>query len=200
MELLEHILKPICEWIQQENYCEENQVITLWRPLKFTLARINGYPKLNKIANVDDVTTFLKEFTKQDIESFLPVQKSVVVKLAKLFELGMTSANMMEFPNDSDGGSLAQVRLQAPYYDYMPYFLHECFQGGMLATCFENDQELIAWIKEQHLEMFFEKDEIQKEKVKDLTGMNDYRKTIPLDLEVLLDNYIEILTKRAYNR
>ncbi len=171
-------------------------IFSLWRPLRFTLARLNGYPKLNKIGDMNDKIAFLKELSKRDLSMFLPVDKPVVVKLAKLFELGMTRANVMILPHGAGMESINVLRNQEPFHDYMPYFLHECFEGGRFEQYFANDETLKEWICEQHLEMFFEGSNINKEKIRDLSGMEDYRKSIPLNMEVMLDNYIEILKQR----
>lgn len=201
---MEAVLKPIDEMIQQwisYESMDSNQnadvIFSLWRPLRFTLARINGYPKLNRIGNMDEKISFLTELSKYDLELFLPVDKPVVIKLAKLFKLGMTQANVMVLPSREGKESLSNLRKQEPFYDYMPYFLHECFEGGTFAKYFKDDADFAEWVKEQCLEMFFEGNEIVKEKIKDLSGMDDYRKSIPLDMELMLDNYIEILEQRT---
>ena len=190
----------IKEKIQQWISCQESEtahtIFPLWRPLRFTLARINGYPKLNKIGNLDDEISFLNALSKYDLESFLPTNKTVVIKLARLFELGMTEANFMSLPDIKGRESLNELRNQAPFYGYMPYFLYECFDGGNFAQYFEHEAAFVEWIKEQHLEMFFEEEGISRDTIKDLSGMMDYRKSIPLDMELMLDNYIAILEKR----
>lgn len=202
---MEDVLKPIQEKIQQwitneektaEKNPNEDVIFSLWRPLRFTLARINGYPKLNKIGDVNDKRNFLQELSKYNLDLFLPIDKPVVIKLAKLFELGMTRANVMILPHHTGLEALNCLRKQEPFHDYMPYFLHECFKGGRFAPYFASDEVLKEWIKEQHLEMFFEENEMARDRIKDLSGMEDYRKSIPLDMEVLLDNYIEILEQR----
>jgi len=203
---MEDALKPIRQKIQQwlsfdENNSEQDlsvdTIFSLWRPFRFTLARINGYPKLNKIGDMNDKISFLKELSKNDLDTFLPVEKPVVIKLAKLFELGMTDANVMILPDGKDVESLNILRKQEPFHDYMPYFLHECFEGGRFEAYFANNDAFAKWIREQRLEMFFENNDIKKDKLKDLSGMGDYRKSIPLDMELMLENYIEILEMRS---
>ena len=193
-ENLNPIQEQIKKWIESEGRSDE--MFSLWRPLRFTLARINGYPKLNKIGNLDNKKEFLKALSQYNLEDFLPVEKEVVRKLARFFELGTTPANKIEFPSEKATEAMKYLRNQEPNYDYMPYFLYECFEGGRFATCYESDASLQEWIKEQHLEMLFEGQELKKEKIKDLSGMGDYRKSIPLDMEFMLDNYIKILEKR----
>lgn len=42
-----------------------------------------------------------------------------------------------------------QDRGLRPYYDYMPYFLCECFEGGAFSSFFiGGDVELKEWISE----------------------------------------------------
>ena len=197
---MEDVLRPIRQKIQEwiiHSEDEPVEVISLWRPLRFTLARINGYPKLNKMGDMNNKITFLKELEKHDLEVFLPINKPIVQKLVKLFKVGMTRANVMILPQRTGMESLNCLRSQEPFHDYMPYFLHECFEGGRFEQCFEDDNALKDWIEEQHLEMFFEGNDIKKEKIKDLSGMGDYRKSIPLNMEVMLENYIEILEDRG---
>jgi hypothetical protein len=45
--------------------------------------------------------------------------------------------------------------------------------------------------------MFFEGNDIKQEKIRDLSGMGHHRKSIPLDMEFMLENYIEILEMRT---
>lgn len=89
-----------------------------------------------------------------------------------------------------------QRRGDKPYYDYMPYFLSECFENGDFSFYFTGgDEELKEWIREENLEMFF-KDRIEKEAIKDLAGTGNIKKGVPQDMNFLLDNYIAILEQR----
>lgn len=72
-----------------------------------------------------------------------------------------------------------QRRGDKPYYDYMPYFLSECFENGDFSFYFTGgDEELKEWIREENLEMFF-KDRIEKEAIKDLAGTGNIKKEYP---------------------
>ncbi|WP_019156945.1 hypothetical protein [Robertmurraya massiliosenegalensis] len=170
-------------------------IFSLWLPLRFSLVRLNGYSILNKIGNMNDKLAFLNEFIKHDIEKFLPVNEAIVEKLSELFCRGMKRENVMILPHNS---SINSKRGLPPYYDYMPHFLHECFQGGSFAKAmyFSNDDELVEWIETQHLKMFFENEEIKKSAIKDLSGSGNVKNNIPKNLEVMLKNYIDVLKVR----
>ena len=192
--LMNSILIPIYTKLTQ--WDEREELFPLWRPLRFALARLHGYPKLNKLGSLDDKEEYSKILLEQGLENYLPADKSVVVKLSKFYELGMTEANLITLPEKEGLNDLNLLKNEAPFYGYMPYFLYECFEGGQFAEYFANDEELTKWIQKQHLEMLFDGYEVRKENIKDLTGMKDYRKSIPLDLELMLGNYIDVLEKR----
>lgn len=226
MESVE-ILKPIEKKIQQWMYYENNKpkfpykgneklhdnfrkendldcqltdgnlkadtIISLWLPLRFSLVRLNGYSNLNKIGNINNKMAFLNEFIKHDLEEFLPVNKPIVVKLSELFRRGMKKENVMILPNRK----INCERSSKPYFDYIPHFLHDCFQGGYFGKYFSNDNELDKWIEEEHLKMFFENEEKSKFKIKDLSGSGSVKNNIPKKVETMLDNYIYVLKARG---
>lgn len=112
--------------------------------------------------------------------------------LIRLFDLGQKRCNVMILKDRS-----MQRRSQKPYYDYMPYFLSECFEDGEFSSYFtDGDEELKAWIQEEKLEMFFKEDRIEKKAIKDLAGTGDIKRGVPQDMNSLLDNYIGILEQR----
>jgi hypothetical protein len=223
VEILKPIKKKIEQWIYYEsnepkvqykgneklhdNFRKENDldcqltegnlkadtIISLWLPLRFSLVRLNGYSILNKIGNINNKMDFLNEFIKYDLQEFLPVNEPVVIKLSELFKRGMKRENVMILPNRT----INCERSSEPYFDYMPHFLHDCFQGGYFSKYFSNDDELDKWIEIQHLKMFFESEPIRKFKIKDLSGSGSVKKNIPKKVEAMLDNYIDVLEARA---
>jgi len=78
----------------------------------------------------------------------------------------------------------------------MPYFLNQCFEGGAFAHFFEDDEALKNWILSERLEMFFEGEELSKDKVKDLAGTGDIKDGEPENTALYLENYISILENR----
>lgn len=171
-------------------------IISLWLPLRMVLVRINGYDKLNELENINNRFLFLKKLILDNntLEKYLPVDDERVVLLSKLFEIGQKKENTMILPR-RDMQSKGEK-----CYDYMPYFLYECFQGGMFSEPFENDiEKLREWVNEQKLSMFFKEEKIQKENIIDLSGSGDIKNNIPpskMELN-MLKNYIDILEKRS---
>jgi len=169
-------------------------IFSLWIPLRFALVRINGYTKLNKYGKVEKRATFLKKIVNDEVMStLLPKENSMVNNLVRLFELGQTRANIMILPIRK----LNYLRGSKPYFDYIPYYLLECFEGGDFAYAFKNnDKQLHDWLNDEKLEMFFD-GEVCKSNIKDLAESGDLKIGVPEDLDTLLINYIEILEKRA---
>jgi len=169
-------------------------IFSLWIPLRFTLVRINGYEKINKIVGILDKNEVecLKK-VKENLEDLLPSDKDVVKKLSKLFELGQKRCNVMILKD-------RKMQSRSRYYDYMPRFLYECFKDGEFSKYFQNDEEFKQWIIDQKLAMFFVDSDVSKEKILDLAGTKDIKNNIPPNgvepLEGMIDKYIEILLKR----
>ena len=134
------ILMPIYTKLTQ--WDEKEEIFPLWRPLRFALARLNGYPKLNKLGNLDDKEGYSKVLLEQGLENFLPVDKAVVIKLSKFYELGMTDANLLSLPKKEGMEPLNQLKNQAPFYGYMPYFLYECFEAASLQNILQMTRKL----------------------------------------------------------
>lgn len=168
-------------------------IFSLWLPFRSVLVELNGYSKLNKIGNINRKFEFLKNLQKtESLENLLPVDNPMVKKLEKLFYLGQTRSNVMILPERR----LNTERAGKPYYDYMPYFLYECFDSGKFAYAFMNYKGGVnQWIKNQHLDMFFDGN-IEKANIKDLSGSGSIFDNKSKDKNILLDNYISILEKR----
>lgn len=167
-------------------------IFSLWLPLRFTLVAINGYAKLKQLAgSIDKRYEFLENLLKEEVlYELLPADNSRVQNLVELFELGQTGANVMILPE-----RWMQKRGSTPYYDYMPYFLSECFEGGEFFRAFKTEEDFIQWIGKQKLEMFFD-GKIEPDFIIDLSGTGDIKKGIPIEVDVLVKNYIAILKKR----
>ena len=172
------------------NLCADT-IFSLWLPLRFVLVRINGYKTLSQYGDINNKVEFLKAISGH-IPELLPLESTVVLKLIRLFDLGQKRCNVMILKDRK-----MQRRGDKPYYDYMPYFLSECFEDGDFSSYFTSgDQELKEWIQEEKLEMFFKEDRIEKDTIKDFAGTGDITKGVPQDMNLLLDNYIGILEQR----
>lgn len=169
-----------------------DEIFSLWLPLRFSLVRINGYKKLNKYGDINKKIIFCKAISSEKIlKQLLPENNEIVKKLLELFELGQKRCNVMILKERS-----MQSRGSEPYYDYMPYFLYECFDNGVFSQYFNRDNsDLIKWINDQKLNMFFS-EEITRENIKDLSGSGNVKSGIPEDINILLGNYISILKQR----
>ena len=165
-------------------------IFSLWIPLRFALVRLNGYGKLNRYGNINDKASFLSAISDDIILRFLlPEDDDTVILLERLFELGQERCNVMIL---RDRGM--QSRGFAPYYDYMPHFLNDCFVGAF-SRYFRGNDDLRRWIDEQRLKMFFG-GEVARENILDLSGSGDIKNGVPEDLGFMLKNYISILEER----
>ena len=126
------------------------------------------------------------------ISKLLPEHEETTILLSELFSLGQTRANVMLLPTIG----INSERGQKPYYDYMPYFLDECFKGGHFAKYFSSDDSFREFVKEEKLEYFFE-GEVLKENIMDLANTGNIKYGIPNDINILIKNYISILRKRS---
>lgn len=170
-------------------------IFSLWIPLRFVLVRINGYDALKKYGDINNKIIFWKSILeKEALNKVLPKENETVHKLVELYKIGQERCNVMILKE-----RWMQSRGKSPYYDYMPYFLYECFDKGKFSVCFkEGNAELKEWINCQNLNMFFDGD-ITKENIIDLSGSGNIKIGIPKDINYLLDNYINILEKRRIN-
>lgn len=166
-------------------------ILSLWLPLRLSLVRINGYDKLNKYGDINNKISFLKKILSEEVlEQVLPQNNETVKKLLELFELGQKRCNVMILKERS-----MQSRGLKPYYDYMPYFLYECFDNGNFSQYFHGNKELLEWISDEKLNVFFVGN-ITKENIRDLSESGNVKNGLPKDINNLLDNYITILKTR----
>lgn len=175
-------------------------IISLWIPLRTTLNHFGCHfweewkefenkelrPKGQRLKNY---TAFLNHLIT-NIESYLPPTDDLTVRLAELFALGQQRCNVMLLPYRSWNN----LRGCFPYFDYMPHFLFD-----LLAT---NDplfrHAIESWIKNEHLQMFFDNEIIQQEYIKDLAGTGAPWRHTPMNINLpqCIQNYIEILKQR----
>lgn len=174
-----------------------DMIFSLWLPLRWVLVRLNGYEKINKIITTSREKPLNKPLFCQKINSepelievLFPKQSESVVLLSKLFVLGQTRANVMLLKDRQ-----LQKRGSKPYYDYMPYFLYECFEGGAFSWAFSTDDVLKEWLAKEHLECFFS-GETDKNNIKDLAETGNIKNGIPKEVNCLLKSYIQILEER----
>jgi hypothetical protein len=172
-------------------------MFSLWLPLRHTIARINTQDAIREVGDMNQKVDFLRALNQgNNLEKLLPEKLSIVRTLSELFELGLGRENVFILTDRS----LNTARGRRPYWDYMPHFLYELFEGGDFANRFENDKEVVAWILSEHLEVLFEDAIIDREHIKDLSGGGDVHISLaPEGLEAqeqLLQNYIHILKLR----
>ena len=225
LDILKPIQKKIAQWIDyacneptipyegneeiHDSYRKENDwdcqltdgnlqadtIFSLWLPLRFTLRAMHDYKLYipDKVKERRKYLDFLEKLDR-DASHLFPVDNSLIEKLSILFELGMKRENVMILPCRT----INSERGSKPYYDYMPHFLYDCFQGGDFSRCFcNNDEELKKWIETQHLQMFFKNESIKKSFIKDLSGSGSVQNNIPVKVEAMLDNYIAVLEARG---
>lgn len=169
-------------------------IISLWLPLRYTLNHFDVQrwqdwkEKAYKKFNLKTYLPFVEDL-KANIEVFLP-EDEVTAALIELFEIGKTHCNVMLLPYRWWNS----VRGYAPYWDYLPHFLHDLLNTE--DALFQN--AVTSWIEMQHLTMFFEDGIIDKEHIIDLAGTGNVRSHKPekINCPTLLRNYIKILKKR----
>lgn len=168
-------------------------IFSLWLPLRFALVRLSGYDKIKEITglNLEQSVPFWKALISNgNLKKLLPIKNETTRLLSELFYYGQKIENTMLLPErwlQSRGGD--------PYYDYMPYFLYECFKGGNFHKAFGSDEKVCEWIREENLECFFD-GTVCKENIIDLAGTGNVKRGIPDDLNYMLRSYISILQKR----
>ena len=140
-------------------------------------------------SNLKDYTVFMEDL-KDNITDFIPTD-NLREKTERLFELGRTRANVIILPYPKWN----TMRGRAPYWEYMPHFLYDLLNTDN--KCFLHAVQY--WIKEQQLTMFFnEPNNLVRENIKDLAGSGSIFKhnSTNIDIDKLLDNYIDILSQR----
>ncbi len=173
-------------------------IFSLWLPLRFTLKSIHGYARLRSLGNINHKYLFLKALRQaygtERFKTLFPLDDERILALLTLFELGQTRANVMRLPDRR-----MQARGMAPYYDYVPYFLYECFANGAFSAYFGSDDELVTWIHQEALTMFFKQGEIKPSTLCDLSESGSIQCGIPLEHHILdyLQNYIACLQERS---
>lgn len=179
-------------------------IFSLWLPLRYLMEYISADKwiewkkvekakyeienKKGKYYTIKYDKSFLIDL-RDNIELFIPENKLSGIPIDELFELGLGRENVMIIPY-----RLWQKRGEAPYYEYMPHFLFD-----LLNTNDENfSKVMIDWMQREHLEMFFEDEAVDINKIKDLGGTTSIFKHSPseINVEILINNYVDILKKR----
>lgn len=168
-------------------------IVSLWTPMIETIKSFHG--KMKPFKSLEQL-----EEIKKYIDWYLPEEEESVQTLSKLFEVGMTKANVMELPHRA----INTLRFQKTH-DYMPAFLHLCFEENALdqppdkltfRDYFGSDAALIQWIKKESLEVFFKDEIIKQENVLNLSGGENVFVRKSDNIHDLNCKYLEILTKR----
>jgi hypothetical protein len=188
-------------------------IFSLWLPLRHTIVRINGYEAISEIGNINDKKSFVCALLEGDnLETLLPKELSIVRTLSELFIYGMERENVMLLPkrffyHGGNRKSLNCTRGGKPYWDYVPRFLYEMFEGGDFSEAVGNDDEACrTWIKEQNMTMFFQDGILDRAHIIDMAGSGNvmvslapkgssYEEGLMLQ-ENMLRNYIDILKIR----
>jgi hypothetical protein len=192
-------------------------IFSLWLPLRHTIARIHSYEAISEIGNINDKKSFVCALRKGDnLERLLPKELSIVRTLSELFIYGMERENVMILPKrffyqEGSRKSLNSMRGGKPYWDYVPRFLYEMFEGGDFSEAVGNDDEACrTWIKEQNMTMFFQDGILDREHIIDLAGSgsvmvslapkgSSYEEGLMLQ-ENMLRNYIDVLKQRKNDK
>lgn len=171
-------------------------LFSLWLPLRHTMERLNDREKIRSVGNISRKYDFLRELIKGDnLEKLLPAEEPAVQQLSLLFAYGLGRGNVFILPDRR----LNCARARKPYWDYMPVFLLESFQGGAFADYWNSPEDYLQWIHREHLEMFFEGG-ISPDHIIDLSRSGDVRISLAPEgicpMEHMLNNYLYILMKR----
>lgn len=197
-------------------------IISLWFPLKFFLIQNDKYKLIFGDKNKLSVSRAILDSPELYLYFEDENKKLLFEKLEKLFKLGQTRANVMILPQRI----LNRFR-GYEFYDYMPAFLFWCFNDGVVKNRnedneylwehdnktekikkFNNVGTLKEWIKNQHLEFFFNDDKLCKNKIIDIHGTGNLLRNLPLnksnnldssiiDLNAIYDFYIDFLEDRS---
>lgn len=172
-------------------------IFSLWLPLRFALVKLNGYSELEETLGIKKVSNdkdYLERLlVDRNLEKLLPFDNETTRLLSEFYVYGQQYENTMLLPQ-----RWMQKRGNKPYWDYMPYFLYACFDGGEFYKAFGSKEKLTKWIKENKLEVFFDV-EISRDNIRDLAGTGSVKKGIPVDVSALnemLRKYIYILQNR----
>lgn len=175
-----------------------DMIFSLWLPLRYVLFSLNG-KKMYKLTTDSFTKKNLTEIYSnliRNIEEYLPYENELVIKLSKFYSLAMGRENVMRLPDRA----LNSKRGMGPYYDYIPYFLEQSFEGGDFSSSFENNNIVfIEWIKKEKLELLFKENIVDKNNILDLAGSNDLHSVVNknnINVNCLLDSYINVLEKR----
>ncbi|WP_282924013.1 hypothetical protein [Mediterraneibacter massiliensis] len=174
-------------------------IFSLWLPLRYVLNHFAcaswekwkeyEYEELKpKKVGLKEYPEFLNDLLA-NMEEYLPAEKLTAL-LSVLFDLGQQRCNVMILPYRAWN----RRRGEAPYWEYLPHFLYDLLRTDSPIFL----QAMSAWIRSEHLEMFFMDERLEKESLKDLAGTGMVWKHAPknIDLEKLLTNYIAILKER----
>lgn len=167
-------------------------IFSLWNPLKRVLIHLNPNSGITVFSKQVQVLNKIKN----KLPEYLPPEHSMVIALSNLFVLGKTRANVMILPP----GNINQKRGSAPYFDYIPHFLHDCFRpnANPYFEEFSSNEELKDWIEKENLEMFFV-GEIARENILDLLNCGSVKSPTTYNEEhihSMLFMYTKVLLER----
>lgn len=174
-------------------------LFSLWLPLRYTLNYYgcelwNDWKEFEdeklrpQKLGLKDCPDFLNSLI-ENIDAYLPPTRLTTL-LSELFQLGQQRCNVMILPYRSWNSR----RGCNPYWEYLPHFLYDLMNTDSAPFL----QAISAWLKTEHLEMFFNNGNLDKNNLKDLAGTGAVWRHKPseINLEHLLHSYIDILKER----
>lgn len=179
-----------------------DMLFSLWLPLRYTLNRFDcpQWVLWKERASKSELKLkrcpeFLDDLGR-NIGTYLPDGEDGLARsLERLFELGQTRANVIVLHERSWN----RARGGWPYYDYMPHFLYDLLNEKPMRESATSLAVAKNWIRDQHMSMFFEGNEITAGALRDLAGTGSPQKHNPrnIDVALLLNNYCNILEERS---
>lgn len=173
-------------------------IFSLWLPLRYALNYYGSklwedwkayeikYLRPRKLG-LKDCPDFLNALIENIDVFLLPTELTAL--LSELFELGQQRCNIMLLPYRA-WNSMRGCR---PYWDYLPHFLYDLMNTDSSPFL----QAISIWLKNEHLEMFFNGN-LKRSNLKDLAGTGAVWRHKPSEINVehLLRSYIDILRER----
>ena len=202
-----------------KKYASADTIFSLWTPMKWVILSLNNkdYTKehfIEEALKADNIYSFL--------EKILPRNNELVIRLQEFAMLASYEENVMSVPTikkkiKGQTYSINTYRGKC-YYDQMPVMLFYLLNGANgeknnFSIFFEDDnnntlektkENILNWIQNNHLEIFFEEKKINiddRENFYNLKKLgiacNKREKVIDKEqLKIMLDKYIELIKER----
>lgn len=176
-------------------YCGDLKADTLfsaWIPMKLTLESLNG-GKFYKRNKYGDPNKFLKMIYSNQ-EKLLPSQNEAVIRLRQFLSKAEEKENYFLLPNQD----LNNMRCKD--CDWIPKFMHRLFTDNRYIDYFGDMDAVIAWIKNQKLDVCFIDRIVDEQHIDPIIPKNGTLEfSWELDYEsilTMLERYSDILSQR----